>query len=182
MEREPFHHDEYREGTGREASSVTLRQQINGSSQRSMILRRKLRKNMDKYELGIAPPEGLRFRLGGVLDWYIEMVKPRLWNDRGPDEGGGDLDPLKTVLINSLKLLRSVHAAHHGRDLLQSYSDDEPSIMISLPGRGIRAQEWNFAEGMSTQSRSSRRLSARIRNVRTSKNRSAEQERRRCTL
>ena len=35
--------------------------------------------NMDKYELGIALQKVYDFIWEEFCDWYIEMVKPRLW-------------------------------------------------------------------------------------------------------
>ena len=37
--------------------------------------------NMDKFELGIALQKVYDFIWEEFCDWYIEMVKPRLWDD-----------------------------------------------------------------------------------------------------
>ena len=37
--------------------------------------------NIDKYELGIAVSKIYDFIWEEFCDWYIEMVKPRLYND-----------------------------------------------------------------------------------------------------
>lgn len=37
--------------------------------------------NLDKYELGIAVQKVYDFIWEEFCDWYIEMVKPRLYND-----------------------------------------------------------------------------------------------------
>ena len=60
--------------------------------------------NMEKYELGIAADKILNFLWEEFCDWYIEMVKPRLWNDED-DTKAAALYTLKTVLGNALKLL-----------------------------------------------------------------------------
>ena len=60
--------------------------------------------NMEKYELGIAADKILNFLWEEFCDWYIEMVKPRLWNDED-DTKAAALYTLKTVLSDALKLL-----------------------------------------------------------------------------
>ena len=39
--------------------------------------------NMEKFELGIAVQKVYDFIWEEFCDWYIEMVKPRLYNDEG---------------------------------------------------------------------------------------------------
>ena len=60
--------------------------------------------NMDKYELGIAVQKVYDFIWEEFCDWYIEMVKPRLYSDTDSTKGAA-LWTLKTVLGNALKLL-----------------------------------------------------------------------------
>ena len=60
--------------------------------------------NMEKFELGIAVQKVYDFIWEEFCDWYIEMVKPRLWNDEDQTKAAA-IWTLKTVLINSLKLL-----------------------------------------------------------------------------
>ena len=48
--------------------------------------------NLDKYELGIALQKVYDFIWEEFCDWYIEMVKPRLYNDDGYDKGSCTLD------------------------------------------------------------------------------------------
>ena len=60
--------------------------------------------NIDKYELGIAVSKIYDFIWEEFCDWYIEMVKPRLYNDEDKTKAAA-LWTLKTVLINALKLL-----------------------------------------------------------------------------
>ena len=56
--------------------------------------------NMEKYELGIAADKIYNF----LCDWYIEMVKPRLWDENDSTRSAA-LYVLKTVLVNCMKLL-----------------------------------------------------------------------------
>ena len=60
--------------------------------------------NMEHYELGIAVQKIYDFIWEEFCDWYIEMVKPRLYNDEDSTKAAA-LWTLKTVLFQSLKLL-----------------------------------------------------------------------------
>lgn len=60
--------------------------------------------NMAKYELGIAVQKLNDFIWEEFCDWYIEMVKPRLYNDEDNTKAAA-LWTLKKVLSESLKLL-----------------------------------------------------------------------------
>ncbi len=61
--------------------------------------------NMEKFELGIAVSKVYDFIYDVLCDWYIEMVKPRLYNSDDIKSQNAALYTLKTVLIDSLKLL-----------------------------------------------------------------------------
>ena len=84
--------------------------------------------NMEKYELGIAVSKLYDFLWEEFCDWYIEMVKPRLWNDED-DTKGAALWTLKTVLINGLKLLHP-YMPFVTEEIFCTLSEEE-SIMIS---------------------------------------------------
>ncbi len=84
--------------------------------------------NMEKFELGIAVSKLYDFLWEEFCDWYIEMVKPRLWNDEDETKGAA-LWTLKTVLINGLKLLHP-YMPFVTEEIFCSLSDEE-SIMIS---------------------------------------------------
>ncbi|MCD7764400.1 MAG: valine--tRNA ligase [Lachnospiraceae bacterium] len=60
--------------------------------------------NMDRYELGIAVQKVYDFIWEEFCDWYIEMVKPRLYSETDTTKDAA-LWTLKTVLTNALKLL-----------------------------------------------------------------------------
>lgn len=61
--------------------------------------------NMENFELGIAAQKVYDFIWDELCDWYIEMVKPRLYNSDDEDSRNAALATLKTVLVDSLKLL-----------------------------------------------------------------------------
>ncbi len=61
--------------------------------------------NMEKYELGVAASKIYDFIWDEFCDWYIEMVKPRLYNTEDAVSQNAALYTLKSVLISALKLL-----------------------------------------------------------------------------
>ncbi|MDE6926855.1 MAG: valine--tRNA ligase [Acetatifactor sp.] len=61
--------------------------------------------NMESFELGIAVQKVYDFIWDEFCDWYIEMVKPRLYNSDDASSQNAALWTLKTVLIDALKLL-----------------------------------------------------------------------------
>ncbi len=70
-------------------------------------LAKEVTENMDKYEIGIAADKLYAFIWEEFCDWYIEMVKPRLYDtsDEGADSKTAALYTLQKVLLMSLKLL-----------------------------------------------------------------------------
>jgi valyl-tRNA synthetase len=61
--------------------------------------------NMEKYELGVAVQKIYDFIWDEFCDWYIEMVKPRLYNSDDMVSKNAALYTLKSVLTDALKLL-----------------------------------------------------------------------------
>ncbi|SHL13651.1 valyl-tRNA synthetase [Anaerocolumna jejuensis DSM 15929] len=60
--------------------------------------------NMENFELGIAVQKIYDFIWEEFCDWYIEMVKPRLYSETDETKSAA-IQTLKQVLITSLKLL-----------------------------------------------------------------------------
>lgn len=96
--------------------------------------------NLDKFELGIAVQKIYDFIWEEFCDWYIEMVKPRLYNDEDETKAAV-LWTLKTVLINSLKLLHP-YMPFVTEEIFCTLQDKEESIMISFWPEF--KDEWNF--------------------------------------
>ena len=91
-------------------------------------LNERIASNMDAFELGIALDNVTDFIWDEYCDWYIEMVKPRLYGtDRSSKEAA--LWTLKTVLVDALKLLHPF-MPFITEEIYQSLTDAE-SIMIS---------------------------------------------------
>lgn len=121
--------------------------------------------NMEKYELGIAVAKLNDFIWEEFCDWYIEMVKPRLYNDEDTTKAAA-LWTLKTVLSNALKLLHP-YMPFITEEIYCTLCPEEESIMISAWPEFT--EEWNFAadeEAVETIKEAVRG----IRNVRTGMN------------
>ena len=98
--------------------------------------------NMDKYELGIAVQKIYDFIWEEFCDWYIEMVKPRLYNDADKTKAAA-LWTLKTVLTNALKLLHP-YMPFITEEIFCTLWPEEESIMISA--WPVFKESWNFKE------------------------------------
>lgn len=85
--------------------------------------------NLDKYELGIAVQKVYDFIWEEFCDWYIEMVKPRLYNDEDTTKAAA-LWTLKTVLANALKMLHP-YMPFITEEIFCTLCPKEESIMIS---------------------------------------------------
>ncbi len=97
--------------------------------------------NLEKFEMGIAADKIHSFIWEEFCDWYIEMVKPRLWNDEDETKAAA-IWTLKTVLIQSLKLLHP-YMPFITEEIFCNLQDEEASIMVS--DWPVFKEEWNFA-------------------------------------
>ena len=103
-------------------------------------LAKEMTDNMEKFELGIAVSKVYDFIWEEFCDWYIEMVKPRLYNDEDETKAAA-LWTLKTVLIQALKLLHP-YMPFITEEIFCNIQDVEESIMISKWPE--YTNEWNF--------------------------------------
>ena len=85
--------------------------------------------NMDNFDLGIAVQKIYDFIWEEFCDWYIEMVKPRLYNEEDTTKAAA-LFTLKKVLTISLKLLHP-YMPFITEEIFCSLQDEEESIMVS---------------------------------------------------
>ncbi len=99
--------------------------------------------NMDSFELGIAVSKVYDFIWDEFCDWYIEMVKPRLYNSDDQESKNAALWTLKTVLIDALKLLHP-YMPFITEEIFCTLQSEEESIMISCWPK--YQEEWNFAK------------------------------------
>ena len=84
--------------------------------------------NMEKFELGVAADKIHDFLWDEFCDWYIEMVKPRLWDDNDTTKAAA-LWTLREVLSIGLKLLHP-YMPFVTEEIYCTLTDDE-SIMIA---------------------------------------------------
>ena len=97
--------------------------------------------NMENYDLGVAVQKIYDFIWEEFCDWYIEMVKPRLYNDEDTTKAAA-LWTLKTVLIDSLKLLHP-YMPFITEEIFCNLSDEESIMISSWP---VYTESRNFAK------------------------------------
>ncbi len=127
-------------------------------------LAKEITANMDNFDLGIAVQKIYDFIWEEFCDWYIEMVKPRLWND-GDETKGAALWTLKNVLINALKMLHP-YMPFITEEIFCNLSDEESIMISSWPEY---KEEWNF-EAEENAIETIKEAVRGIRTVRTSMN------------
>ena len=91
---------------------------------------REVTDNMERYELGIAVQKVYDFIWDEFCDWYIEMVKPRLYTTEDQASHEAALWTLHTVLKGSMKLLHP-YMPFITEEIFCSVQEEEESIMIS---------------------------------------------------
>ena len=96
--------------------------------------------NMDKYDLGVAVQKLYDFAWEEFCDWYIEMVKPRLYNKEDATRPAA-LYTLRTVMINILKMLHP-YMPFITEEIFLGLQDQEETIMLS--SWPVFTEEWNF--------------------------------------
>ena len=95
--------------------------------------------NMEKYDLGIAVAKLNDFIWEEFCDWYIEMVKPRLYNDEDQTKAAA-LWTLNTVLTEALKLLHP-YMPFITEEIYCNLTDEESIMLAKWPEF---KEEWNF--------------------------------------
>lgn len=85
--------------------------------------------NIDGFELGVFAQKIYDFIWNEFCDWYIEMVKPRLYNEEDETKLAAQYT-LNKVLADSLKLLHPIMPFITEEIYTKLYNNDE-SIMIS---------------------------------------------------
>lgn len=97
--------------------------------------------NMENYDLGIAVQKLYDFIWEEFCDWYIEMVKPRLYNDDDATKAAA-LWTLKTVLTDALKLLHP-YMPFITEEIFCNLSKEESIMISSWPAY---KEEYNFSK------------------------------------
>ena len=124
--------------------------------------------NMDSFELGIAVQKVYDFIWDEFCDWYIEMVKPRLYSSGAGEEEGkrAALWTLQNVLAAALKLLHP-YMPFITEEIFCTLQTKEESIMISRWPESTK--EWAFVKE-ETAIELMKEAVRGIRNVRTQMN------------
>ena len=84
--------------------------------------------NLDKFELGVAVSKLYDFIWDNYCDWYIELVKPRLYEASGADKVAQKV--LAYILVNTLKLLHPF-MPFITEEIFSYLPTGEDSIMVS---------------------------------------------------
>ena len=105
-------------------------------------LAKDVQETLSKYDLGLAAQKVYDFIWDEYCDWYIEMVKPRLYNKEDSTRAAA-LWTLKQVLINALKLMHPF-MPFITEELFTAIQDKEESIMVSQ--WPVYREEWNYKE------------------------------------
>ena len=105
-------------------------------------LTREVTENLDKYELGIALQKVYDFIWEEFCDWYIEMVKPRLYNE-DDDTKAAAIWTLRHVLIQALKLLHPF-MPFISEEIFCNLQEEEETIMVSQ--WPVYRDDWSFAK------------------------------------
>ena len=93
------------------------------------VLVTEITNNIDGFELGVFAQKIYDFIWNEFCDWYIEMVKPRLYNENDKTKLAA-MYTLNKVLADSLKLLHPIMPFITEEIYTKLYNNDE-SIMIS---------------------------------------------------
>ena len=126
---------------------------------------KEITQNLENYDLGVALQKTYDFIWNELCDWYIEMIKPRLYDENSNNKDAA-LWTLNKVLINSLKLLHPVMPFMTEEIFMKLYHTQE-SIMIS--DWPIYKETWNFNEEESNIEQL-KEIIVGIRNLRTVQN------------
>ncbi len=98
--------------------------------------------NMDKYELGIAVQKVYDFIWDEFCDWYVELVKYRIYHAEEDSQSAKcALWTLKTVLGQALKLLHPF-MPFITEEIYGALAPEEESLMIS--SWPVYRREWEF--------------------------------------
>ena len=86
--------------------------------------------NMDKYELGIAVQKVYDFIWDEFCDWYIEIVKPRMYSEEYTASKNAALWTAKYALTNALKMLHPF-MPFITEEIFCTLQSEEETIMLS---------------------------------------------------
>ena len=127
-----------------EEFSQTLRPEDRWILSKVNTLAKDMTENMDKFELGIAVQKVHDFIWDEFCDWYIEIVKPRMYAWKSdPVSANAALWTLRIVLTNALKLLHP-YMPFITEEIFCTLHPEEETIMLS--DWPVYTDQWNFPE------------------------------------
>ncbi len=103
--------------------------------------------NLEAYELGIAVQKVYDFVWEEFCDWYIEMVKPRLYSETDETKASA-IWTLKYVLTTSLKLLHP-YMPFITEEIFNKLNEMDPNSMeesIMISNWPVYTEEFNYEE------------------------------------
>ena len=121
--------------------------------------------NLNNYDLGVWTQKVYDFIWGEFCDWYIEMVKPRLYDKENKTREAAQYT-LNKVLGDSLKLLHPFMPFITEEIYTKLYNNDESIMISSWPQY---SEEFNFAKE-EKQIEKIKQIIIGIRNIRTNMN------------
>ena len=121
--------------------------------------------NLNNYDLGVWTQKVYDFIWGEFCDWYIEMVKPRLYDKENKTREAAQYT-LNKVLGDSLKLLHPIMPFITEEIYTKLYNNDESIMISSWPKY---SEEFNFAKE-EKQIEKIKQIIIAIRNIRTNMN------------
>lgn len=126
---------------------------------------KELTDNLERFELGIALSKVYDFLWEELCDWYIEMLKPRLWNKQDRTRNIA-LWTISKVLSTGLKLLHPF-MPFITEEIFKNLNQEEESIMIS--SWPIYKPEFEFFDELNAIEHIKESIRS-IRNLRSTKN------------
>lgn len=121
--------------------------------------------NLNNYDLGVWTQKVYDFIWGEFCDWYIERVKPRLYDKENKTREAAQYT-LNKVLGDSLKLLHPIMPFITEEIYTKLYNNDESIMISSWPKY---SEEFNFAKE-EKQIEKIKQIIIGIRNIRTNMN------------
>ena len=121
--------------------------------------------NLNNYDLGVWTQKVYDFIWGEFCDWYIEMVKPRLYDKENKTREAAQYT-LNKVLGDSLKLLHPIMPFITEEIYTKLYNNGESIMISSWPKY---SEEFNFAKE-EKQIEKIKQIIIGIRNIRTNMN------------
>ena len=128
-------------------------------------LAKELAVNIDNYDLGVAAQKIYDFIWNEFCDWYIEMVKPRLYDENCATRREAQFT-LNTVLEYSLKMLHPIMPFVTEEIYTKLYNDDETIVTSKWPQY---TEDFNF-EAEENEIEMLKSIIGEIRNIRNNMN------------